>query len=669
MYESILIANRGEIAVRIMRTCKRLGIRTVAVYSEADSRGLFRQIADQAVLIGGAQARDSYLDGEKVVAAAISTRCQAVHPGYGFLSENPYFARSVAAAGLVFIGPSATAIAMMGDKIAAKELAVKAGVPVIPGHGDVLKDEIEALAVADSIGYPVLLKPAAGGGGKGMRIVRIPEEMKDALAASRQEASRSFNDARIFMERYIDNPRHIEVQVVADAHGNVVHLGERECSIQRRYQKIIEESPSPGVSDDLRQRMGMAACQLARKAGYVNVGTVEFVLDGKGQFYFLEMNTRLQVEHPVTEMVTGLDLVELQLRIACGEPLPFRQDQVALNGWAMEARICAEDPTNAFMPSTGMITRYSEPRGTNVRVDSGFGTGGNISPYYDSMLAKVICHGGNREDARKALIESLNGYHVEGVLTNIDFVSSVLCHPEFQKGNLSTDFIVEHFQGSLPRFPPNERHLRHMALAAAFIYHVRKEAVRESLRPAVSPIGGRRIDPGTHSYKVKAEKDLFDIRLEGDSASRLWTTQVNGDMQTLESPELEFYRRRLKLKIDNQVHRFRLRIEHSFVVVSFSGITRLFEIYNPREWAAMRFMPERTERRAENVLVCPMPGLVVAVLVKKGDRVFKGQNLVIVESMKMETGVASPMDGIVADVQVKAGQPVESDQELLQFER
>ena len=667
MFDKILIANRGEIAVRIMRTCKRLGIRTVAVYSEADSRGLFHQMADEAVPIGGAQARDSYLDAEKIVAAAMATQCRAVHPGYGFLSENPHFARSVEAAGLVFIGPPATAIAAMGDKIAAKELAVKAGVPVIPGHGDALKDENEALAVADAIGYPVILKPAAGGGGKGMRVVQRPEEMEAALAASRQEARKSFGDSRIFMERYIENPRHIEVQVLADAQGNVIHLGERECSIQRRYQKIIEESPSAAVAEQLRHRMGTAACELARKAGYTNAGTVEFVLDGQGHFYFLEMNTRLQVEHPVTEMVTGLDLVELQLRIACGEPLPFGQDAVVLNGWAMEARICAEDPAKEFMPATGMITRYSEPRGADVRVDSGFGTGGNIGPYYDSMLAKVICRGRDREAARTALVEALNGYHIEGVLTNIDFVSSVLCHPDFIKGNLSTDFILRHFKGSQPLSPPNVRHIRQMALAAALIYHVRSEAVRDSLRPAVSPIGGRRIDPGTHSYKVKAEKDLFDVRIEGDSHSRHWIIQVNGSVYKVETPELEFYRRRLKLKIDDQVHRFRLRIEHSFVVVSFSGVTRLFEIYSPKEWEAMGFMPERTERRAQNVLACPMPGLVVAVLVKKGDRVFKGQNLVILESMKMETGVASPIDGIVAEVHLTVGQPVEAGDMMVRF--
>ncbi|HSO20003.1 MAG TPA: acetyl-CoA carboxylase biotin carboxylase subunit, partial [Desulfosarcina sp.] len=429
MFEKILIANRGEIAVRIIRTCKRLGIASVAVYSEADSRSLSRQLADAAVPIGESHARQSYLDMEKIIAMAVSTGCQAIHPGYGFLSENAGFARSVEAAGLTFIGPPASAVALMGDKITSKELAVKAGVPVIPGHVEALKDEEEALSIAASIGYPVLLKPAAGGGGKGMRIVSDPGQMAAALTASRQETRKAFGDSRIFMERYIERPRHVEIQILADRHGHVVHLGERECSIQRRYQKIIEESPSPAVGPLLRDRMGRAACDLARKAGYVNAGTVEFVLDANRGFYFLEMNTRLQVEHPVTEMVTGLDLVELQLRIAAGEPLPFDQAEVAFQGWAMEARICAEDPARDFMPATGMVTRYAEPRGRAVRVDSGVDAGSTIGVLYDSMLAKVICHGEDREAARTGLVEALNGYHIEGIVTNVDFANSVLCHP------------------------------------------------------------------------------------------------------------------------------------------------------------------------------------------------------------------------------------------------
>lgn len=667
MFDKILIANRGEIAVRIIRTCKRLGIGTAAVYSDADTRSLHRELADEAVHIGGAQARQSYLDIDSVVSAALAANCRAIHPGYGFLSENSRFAEAVSSAGLTFIGPPAEVIAAMGDKIASKELAISAGVPVIPGVVSALKDLDEALTVAESIGYPVLLKPAAGGGGKGMRIVRGPEEMEAALASSRQETAKAFGDTRIFVERYFDDPRHIEIQVLADSHGNIVHLGERECSIQRRYQKVIEESPSTAVSEDLRRRMGQAACDLARKAGYVNAGTVEFVLDARGDFYFLEMNTRLQVEHPVTEEVTGLDLVELQLRIADGGRLPFEQQDLAFDGWAIEARICAEVPARGFIPATGMITRYAEPRGKNVRVDSGVTTGSWIGVYYDSMLAKVICHCKTREKARIGLIEALNGYHIEGIDTNIDFANSVLCHPEFAAGKLTTGFIDRHFKESVPTIPPDSRNVEMATLAAALIYHVRTAAVRESLRPMVSRIGGRRDDDGVHSYVLRSGDSLARVVLESTSEARRWIISVNGHRYDVVTPEFEFYRRRLKLAIDGQVHRFRLRTDQSFIHVAFSGINRLFEVYLPKEWDLLKFMPAKVERPPDNVLVCPMPGLVVEVLAEKGDRVFRGQNLVVLESMKMESGVASPTDGIVEEVKAAAGQAVEAGDVLMRF--
>jgi propionyl-CoA carboxylase alpha chain len=667
MFDKILIANRGEIAVRIIRTCNRLGIGTVAVYSEADSRSLHRQSADEAVYIGGPHARESYLDMDRIISAALTTNCRAVHPGYGFLSENSQFAETVASAGLTFIGPPAGVIATMGDKIASKELAVKAGVPVIPGHVKALKDLDEAFAAAESVGYPILLKPAAGGGGKGMRIVRGPEGMEAALASSRQETRKAFGDSRVFIERYVEKPRHVEIQVLADTHGNVIHLGERECSIQRRYQKIIEESPSTAVSEDLRQRMGQAACDLARKAGYVNAGTVEFVLDARDGFYFLEMNTRLQVEHPVTEGVTGLDLVELQLKIAAGEPLPCDQKGVVFNGWAIEARICSEDSARGFMPSTGMITRYAEPRGKNVRVDSGVTTGSWIGVYYDSMLAKIICHGNDREEARMSLIEALNGYHIEGVVTNIDFVNSILCHPEFAAGNLSTGFIEEHFDGSAPKISPDLRNVEMAALASALIYHVHTVAIRESLRPMVSQIGGRRDDGGALPYIVRSGDYLFEVLLERTQEVHRWAIHVNDRRYDVIAPEFEFYRRRLKLVIDGQVHRFRLMAVQSFIFVAFSGITRLFEVYKPKEWALLKYMPAKVDKPPDNVLVCPMPGLVVEVLAGKGDRVFRGQNLVVLESMKMESGVASPTDGVIEEVRAIAGQAVETGDILIRF--
>ena len=667
MFDKILICNRGEIAVRIIRTCKRLGIGTVAVYSDADSRSLHRQMADESVHIGGALARQSYLNAEAIISAALSTRCQAVHPGYGFLSENPGFAEAVASSGLVFIGPPSRVIAAMGNKVASKELAVKAGVPVVPGRVGVLRDLSEALAIAESIGYPVMLKPAAGGGGKGMRIVREPAEMEAALAASRQETQKAFDDAQVFMERFIEHPRHIEIQVFADAYGNVIDLGERECSIQRRYQKIIEESPSVALTEDVRRSMRQAACNLAREAGYVNAGTVEFMLDAGSSFYFLEMNTRLQVEHPVTEMVTGLDLVELQLKIAAGEPLPLDRSALTPNGWAIEARICAEDPARSFMPSTGMITRYAEPRGHSLRVDSGVGTGSWIGVYYDSMLSKVIYHGKDREEARKGLLETLNGYHMEGVATNIDFVSSILTHPEFARGNLSTDFIENHFNEGKPGIPPDIGCLEMAAIAATLIYHVGTVAVRESLRPMVSRIGVRRDDRGVHKYMVRSENDLLEVSLERVSGPSQWTVKVNGHPYDVITPEFEFYRRRLKLTINGEVHRFRVRNRESFIFVAFSGITRLFEVYMPKEWDLLKYMPVKTEKPPENVLVCPMPGLVVAILAAKADRVFRGQNLVVLESMKMETGVASPADGVIEEILATPGQAVETGDVLIRF--
>ncbi len=667
MFDKILIANRGEIAVRIIGTCKKMGIGAVAVYSEADSRSLHRLVADEALHIGKAPARQSYLDMDRIVSAALSAHCDAVHPGYGFLSENSRFAELVASAGLTFIGPPAGVIGAMGDKIASKKLAIEAGVPVIPGHVSALNDLGEALAAAEKIGYPVLLKPAAGGGGKGMRIVCAPNEMEAALESSRQETLKAFGDNRVFIERYIERPRHVEIQVLADLYGKVIHLGERECSIQRRYQKIIEESPSPALGEELRKSMGKAACELAAKAGYVNAGTVEFVLDGGGRFYFLEMNTRLQVEHPVTEAVTGLDLVELQIKIAAGEPIALSQEEVNFTGWAIEARICAENPSRGFMPSTGMITRYAEPHGVGLRVDSGVKTGSWIGVYYDSMLAKIICHGKDREEARIGLIEALNGYHMEGVDTNIDFVNSVLCHPEFAAGNLTTGFIEEFFDGSRPKNPPDAANFRMAALAAALVYHMQTVAIRESLRPMVSLIGARKEDGGAHPYMVRSGEHLFEVVLERTGEIHRWSIHVDGNIYDVIMPEFKFYRRRLRLTIDGQVHRFRLRAEQSFVFVAFSGITSVFEIYQPKEWALLKYMPAKVEKPSEDALVCPMPGLVVEVLAAVGDRVFRGQNLVVLESMKMQSGVASPKDGIIDEVRAVAGLAVETGDILMRF--
>jgi propionyl-CoA carboxylase alpha chain len=667
MFGKILIANRGEIALRILRTCRRLGVRTVAVYSEADARSLHVQAADEAVLIGPPQATRSYLDFEKVLAAARQTGAEAIHPGYGFLSENPRFAQAVLDAGLAWIGPPPRAIALLGDKMEARKLAMQGGIPVIPGLHEPVEDPLELREAARRIGYPLLVKPAAGGGGKGMRIVREDAELEGALAASRQEARKAFADDRVFLERYVEAPRHVEIQVLVDHHGHAIHLGERECSIQRRYQKVLEEAPSVAVGEVQRRRMGRMARDLALEAGYTNAGTVEFIFDGNGDFYFLEMNSRLQVEHPVTEAVTGLDLVELQLRIAAGEPLPLTQDDVLPRGWAVEARICAEDPTREFLPSTGMITRYAEPRGPGVRVDSAVAAGSAISVYYDSLIAKVIASGETRPQAIERLVQALNGFHVEGVTTNLDFVNGLLCHPLFLRGDFSTRFIEEHTEKGRLRTRPNPEHLALMALAATLVFHLRSDITRKSLECMRSTVGPGHPAPASTAYVVKGDEDAFEIDLTHDTAQENWAATVNGVQHAVALSEFELYQRRLLLHIDGQEQRFRLEYRGSFIWLAYRGITRVFEVYTPREWRLSGFMPGPTPPLQEDLLRCPMPGLVVHVRVQPGDRVYRGQDLVVLESMKMEAAVPSPIDGVVADVLVKAGDAVETDQVLVRF--
>ncbi|MCU0591536.1 MAG: acetyl-CoA carboxylase biotin carboxylase subunit [Desulfobacterales bacterium] len=667
MFDKILIANRGEIAIRIAATCRRLGVRTLAVYSEIDARSQHVQAADEAVCIGPARSDQSYLARERIIEVALAHGCAAIHPGYGFLSENPAFAEMVASAGLNFIGPPAAAIAALGDKVASKALAVKAGVPVVPGVLKSVDDLEEALAGAEGIGYPLLLKPAAGGGGKGMRIVASRDELAAAMQAGRAETRKAFGDDRVFVEKYIPVARHVEIQIMADRHGAVIHLGERECSVQRRYQKVVEESPSVAVGADLRRQMGGCACRLAWEAGYVNAGTVEFILDPAGSFYFLEMNTRLQVEHPVTEMVTGLDLVELQLRVAAGEHLPLRQEDVSWKGWAVEARVCAEDPGRGFLPSTGMITRYSPARGANIRLDSGVEAGSLISVFYDSLLAKVIAWGETRQHAIDSLVRALNGYHIEGLATNVDFVNSVLTHPEFVAGNLSTAFIETHFDKGLPKVAPPVERLHFMAMAATIVYHNRQNLTRESLKPMAAQVGVAHAPLDCNPYMVRCRQDVFEVCLRKDPPAHEWTVTVDGLTYTVTTPEFEFYRRRLNLKINGRSHMFRLYYQYSFFGVAFCGTARVFEVFSPREWELSRHMPAPRDDVLENVLLCPMPGLVVEVRVRKGDRVYRGQDLVSIESMKMESFVASPCDGEVAEVLAVPGQAVESDEVLVRF--
>lgn len=667
MFNKILIANRGEIAVRIIRTCKRLGIKTVAVYSEIDARSLHVQEADEAVFLGKSPSSESYLVIDKIIDAALKTGSQAIHPGYGFLSENAGFCEKVSRSGIVFIGPPASAITMLGDKIASKVLAIKSGVPVVPGHAGEVSDTNEAIAIAEKIGFPVILKPAAGGGGKGMRIITSKDEMGPAFLACQEETRKAFADRHLFMEKYITDPRHIEIQILADNYGNVIHLGERECSIQRRYQKIIEETPSPVVDSTLRQTMGKMACNLVKEAGYSNAGTVEFILDENLNFYFLEMNTRLQVEHPVTELVTGLDLVELQLKIAYGEAIPIRQEDVNFTGWAIEARICAEDPSRNFLPATGMITRYASPVGRNIRVDSGIEAGSVVSIYYDSLLSKIICWGETREGARTALISALNSYHIEGVITNVDFVNLILNHPAFAGGNLSTSFIHQHFENEKMKISHPPEQLNVMAIASTLIYHIRQNLIRDSLKPMTALVGGATESRTWYNYMVKGDSDVFELRLQGDKELKTWTIWINENQYQVITPEMEFYRRRLKLNINGQFHRFRMQFRGNFIWAAHCGISRTFEIYSPKEWELSRFMPKISKKLLDNVLECPMPGLVVDIRVKVGDRVYRGQELVIMESMKMESGVASPCDGEVIEVLAETGQAVDTGNILMRF--
>ncbi len=669
MFSKVLIANRGEIAVRVIRSCQSLGVATVAVYSEPDFRSQHVRLADEAVLVGGARPAESYLRMDAIIEAAVQTGCEAIHPGYGFLSENAVFAKKVAEAGLVFIGPPPGVISVMGDKIAAKKLATEAGVPSVPGHSEPVVDFDEARSAAVKVGYPVLLKPAAGGGGKGMRVVEKEEELSSALTLCQQETRKSFGDDRIFVERYLVRPRHIEIQLIGDQHGTIVHLGERECSIQRRYQKIIEEAPSCALTPAVREKMGRLACELARTAGYVNAGTVEFILDEDGSFYFLEMNTRLQVEHPVTELVNSIDLVELQLRVAAGEPLPFTQSDVELKGWAMEVRVCAEDARHGFVPSIGLITRYAEPRGQHIRVDSGVDAGSTVSVYYDPMLAKVISWGENREEARKNMIQALNGYHIEGVSTNVDFANQVLSHPVFISGTFSTDFIPTYLPAQDEGLAPPAEVLDAMAIATTLIYHLRENLMRNALKPLKSRVGVSGSDKSAFTYVAKAGSEVFKVHIEQTVVEHQWLIEINGVSYKVNTPPLEYYRRRLKLIINGEGSYFRLKYNGNFIEAAHCGVCRSFEIYNLREWELSKYMPQPSSRARENVLECPMPGMVVDVRISAGERVYRGQELIILESMKMESAVSAPVDAVVESVNVKPGDAVETATVLVQFEK
>jgi len=663
MFGKILIANRGEIACRIIRTARRLGIRTVAVYSDADAAAPHVAAADEALRIGPAPARESYLNGARIIEAARQTGAEAIHPGYGFLAENPDFAEACAAAGLIFIGPPAEAIRAMGAKHEAKALMERAGVPVVPGYHGTVQDDGTLLAAAKEIGFPVLVKASAGGGGKGMRRVDRADAFAAAVAAARREALSAFGDDRLLIEKYLSRPRHIEVQVFADRHGNAIHLFERDCSVQRRHQKVVEEAPAVGLTPGQRAEIGAAAVAAARAVGYVGAGTVEFVLDESGRFHFIEMNTRLQVEHPVTEMVTGQDLVEWQIRIACGAPLPLTQERLVLSGHAIEARLYAEDPARGFLPSMGRLVHFRMPaEGFNLRIDSGVRQGDVVSIHYDSLLAKIIVWDENRPAALRHLRTALASCQVVGVATNLDWLTALAHHPAFAAGAVDTGFVERH-EAELSGLPtqPSDR-----ALALACLHVLLSRAA------TAGDAAMRSADPWSPWWSATG------WRLNGDAESvlrfRQGTTErtviavAQEDGFRLASPEGGQMIVRGELAADGELRadldgrRLTARVvrQQNEITVFLDGAGVRFELEDPLALAASTEVPPGR-------LTAPMPGRVVEIMVKPGDAVKRGAALIVLEAMKMEHTIAAPADGAVAAVHYTIGDLVEEGAALLSF--
>ncbi|MFD3738879.1 acetyl/propionyl/methylcrotonyl-CoA carboxylase subunit alpha [Streptomyces sp. NPDC058629] len=636
MFDTVLVANRGEIAVRVIRTLRELGVRSVAVFSDADADARHVREADTAVRIGPPPAAASYLSVPALLEAARRTGAQAVHPGYGFLAENAEFAAACTDAGLVFIGPPASAISLMGDKIRAKETVAAAGVPVVPGSSGSGLTDAQLEEAAREIGTPVLLKPSAGGGGKGMRLVRDAAVLAEEIAAARREARASFGDDTLLVERWIDRPRHIEIQVLADAHGNVIHLGERECSLQRRHQKIIEEAPSVLLDEETRASMGEAAVQAARSCGYVGAGTVEFIVPGNdpASYYFMEMNTRLQVEHPVTELITGLDLVEWQLRVASGEQLPYAQQDIALDGWAIEARICAEDPSRGFLPSGGTVLALREPQGGGVRTDSGLSEGVPVGSLYDPMLSKVIAYGPDRATAIRKLRAALADTVILGVPTNVGFLRRLLAHPDVISGNLDTGLVEREAEGLVPDGVPDEVY----AAAAA----VRREAL------APRPDAGGWTDPfsvpsGWRTGGVRAPL-LFPLRVSGADP-----VSYEAPAGAVVTPD------RVTVELDGTVGHFHR---------SGDWLGREGDTWHVQDHDPVEALLSGAGRSGADTLAAPMPGTVTVVKVAVGDVVEAGQSLLVVEAMKMEHVISAPHAGTVTELDVTAGATVAMDQIL-----
>ena len=658
--KKILVANRGEIACRVFSTAKRMGIATVAVYSDADADALHVQMADEAVCIGPAASAQSYLVIDKVIQACKDTGADAVHPGYGFLSENSQFRDALDDAGIIFIGPGKKAIESMGDKITSKLIAEKAGVSCIRGYTDVVRDADHAVEISNGIGYPVMLKASAGGGGKGMRVAWDEADCRDGFERATNEARSSFGDTRIFIEKYIQQPRHIEIQIMADGHGNVIYLGERECSIQRRHQKVIEEAPSPFLNEATRQKMGEQSCALARAVDYQSAGTVEFIADADMNFYFLEMNTRLQVEHPVTELVTGQDLVEMMIRVAAGEKLALAQHDVSLTGWAMESRVYAEDPFRNFMPSIGRLSGYREPQGEGVRVDSGVYEGGEVSMHYDPMISKLITYGDDRGQAIDRMVDALDAYYIRGVNHNISFLNALMVHPRFVAGELTTNFIAEEFADGFNAdlVPQNNPHIAVVVAAA----------VHQEYRERSSQISGQ---SEGHEYQVP---DNWVVIAGAEETPVSMTLTLSGFLVSIGNEDYSVVtdwalgEPLFEAEINGQQVTVQVERSGSGYRLFYRGAEINALVLSPKAAELNKLMLEKAPVDLSRFLLSPMPGLLVKLAVKEGDQVKAGEELAVVEAMKMENSLRAINDGIVAKISAEAGDSLMVDQAILEFE-
>jgi len=660
MFKKILIANRGEIACRVMKTANKMGITTVAVYSDADKDALHVRMSDEAVHIGPSPSAQSYLDIDAIVQACKSSGAEAVHPGYGFLSENSAFCEALEKAGIVFIGPGTFAINSMGDKITSKKLAEEAGVNVIPGYTDVVRDVDHAVAISNDIGYPVMLKASAGGGGKGMRVAWNMDECRDGFERATNEARSSFGDDRVFIEKYIEEPRHIEIQVMADSHGNIVYLGERECSIQRRHQKVIEEAPSPFLDEATRKAMGEQAVSLANAVEYRSAGTVEFIVDAKRNFYFLEMNTRLQVEHPVTELITGQDLVELMIRVANGEPLPLGQEDVTLTGWAMETRVYAEDPFRNFLPSIGRLVDYQPPEGEGVRVDTGIFEGGEVSVFYDPMIAKLVTYGKDRNEAITKMQQALDEYVIRGVEHNISFLNALMVHPRFLEGRLSTDFIAEEYpDGFNSADVPQDDPAKAIVITAC---------VHRSHTDRASKLGGQMAG---YERRHRAE---WVVTCDGVSHDVLvWPTE-NGYRVDYKGTtykvitDWDIRELLLKCRINGEHASFQVERDGIWYHLTHRGSRTDAVVMTPRAAELHAKMPEKIAADMSKFLLSPMPGLLVKISVEEGQAVKEGEELAVIEAMKMENVLRARQDAVVQTIPTKVGASLTVDQVILEFE-